>query len=127
MDAEFAMRDELYNSDFCFSRQDLFDKEKNYDYTQKYYAFDCNIGSFCCLAEKENILKIIEIAKKYKLEDIFLNKMFDKISLLKFKINSIEEIKKHYGITGDLPAVFWFYRWYNMDIRGQLLKDYLEL
>lgn len=62
MEKEFAMRDELYNTDFCFPRCDLYNKSKNYDYSQKFYAFDCNIGSFCCYAIRENILRIVKIA-----------------------------------------------------------------
>ena len=94
MDCEFAMRDELYNTDFCFSRHDLYDKEKQYDYSQKFYAFDCNIGSFCCYVDNENIIKIIDIAKKYNLEDIFLGKTFNMLSLLNFKNKSNEELRK---------------------------------
>ena len=128
MNSEFAMRDELYNTDFCFPRYMLYDKEMNYDYTQKFYAFDCNIGTFCCLATKENILKIISIAKKYNLEDLFLEKMFNKMSLLNFKAKSNEELRKEYNVPDDYPIVFWFYRGYNVDIKnGVYLKDYLKL
>ncbi len=128
MDYEFAMSDELYKTDFCFPRYDLYDKEKNYDYSQKFYAFDCNIGTFCCLANKENILKIIGIAKKYNLENLFLEKMFNKISLLNFKTMSNEEFRKENNIHDDYPVVFWFQRGYNHYIKdGVYLKDYLKL
>jgi len=128
MEREFAMKDELYKTDFCFPRYYLYDKEKNYDYSQKFYAFDCNIGTFCCLATTENILKIISIAKKYNLEDLFLGKMFNKMSLLNFKTKSNEELRKENNVPDDYPIVFWFYRGYNLDIKdGVHLKDYLKL
>ncbi len=128
MQQEIQMQEELYNTDFCFPRYKLFDNEKNYDYSQKFYAFDCNIGSFCCYANRENIIKIVEIAKKYNLENIFLGKMFNKTSLLEFKQKSVEEIRIKENIPNDFPVIFWFYRGYNTPIvDGVLLKDYLEL
>lgn len=128
MEQEIEMQEELYKTDFCFPRYKLFDIENNYDYNQKFYAFDCNIGSFCCYAKRENILKIVEIAKKYNLENIFLGKMFNKTSLLNFKQKSIEEIRKEQNISNDIPVIFWFYRGYNIPVvDGVYLKDYLEL
>lgn len=128
MDSEFKMQEELYSTDFCFPRYDLYDKEKNYDYSQKFYAFDCNIGTFCCYANRENILKIIEIAEKYGLENIFLTKMFNKTSLLEFKQKTVDEIRLTQNIPNDFPVVYWFYRGYNVPIKdGVLLKDYLNL
>jgi hypothetical protein len=128
MEQEFAMQKELYNSDFCFPRYDLFDKEKNYDYTQKFYAFDCNIGTFCCYAKIENVLKIIEIAKKYNLESLFLNKSFNKSQLLNFKQTPNEELLKKYNLPNDYPVIFWFLRGYNIPVANEVyLKDYLEL
>ena len=128
MEQEIQMQEELYKTDFCFPRYDLFDKEKNYDYSQKFYAFDCNIGSFCCYANRENIIKIVEIAKKYNLENIFFGKMFNKTSLLNFKQKSVEEIRIKENIPNDFPVVFCFYRGYNTPaVDGVYLKDYLEL
>ena len=127
MDCEFAMRDELYNTDFCFSRQDLYDKEKQYDYSQKFYGFDCNIGSFCCYVDDKNIIKIIDIAKKYNLEDIFLEKTFNMLSFLNFKNKSNEELRKENKIPDDFPVIFWFHRGYNSFIKDPLyLKDYIN-
>lgn len=128
MNSEISMSEELYNTDFCFPRYDLYDKDKNYDYSQKFYGFDCNIGSFCCYANRENILKIILIAKKYELEDIFLSKMFNKNNLLNFKAKSNEQLRKENNIHDDYPVIFWFHRGYNTYIKdGVLLKDYLKL
>jgi hypothetical protein len=128
MNLEFEMREELYNTNFCFSRQDLFDKEKNYDYAKKFYAFDCGIGSFCCYAEKENIIKIIEIAKKYNLEELFLNKAFNKNTLLEFKTKNIHEILKNYNLSDNMPVIFWFSRPYYFDNdKMSYVKDYLQL
>lgn len=125
---ELAMLDELYKTNFCFPRYDLYDTEKNYDYSKKFYAFDCGIGSFCCYAEKENIFKIIDIATKYKLEDIFLEKSFDKTLLLNFKQQNLEEIRKIYNCPNDHPVVFWFKRGYNEYLINSVsLRQYLEL
>ena len=124
MELEFTMQDELYNSDFCFPRYDLYDREKNYDYSQKFYAFDCNIGTFCCYANNENILKIIEV----NLEDLFLNKSFNKQKLLDFKSNTVRVIRIIDEIPENYPVVFWFYRGYDvLGVNEVLLKDYLSL
>jgi len=126
MNCEFAMREELYNTDFCFSRSSLYDHENKYDFTQKFYAFDCNVGSFCCYANRENIYKIINVAKKYNLEDLFLYKSFDKNKLYEFKNNSVDELKKKYDLSDNFPLIFWFSR-RPLFITDVYLKAYLEL
>jgi hypothetical protein len=128
MEQEQMMQEELYKTDFCFPIYNLNDIQKDYDYTQKFYAFDCNIGSFCCYANKENILKIIEIAKKYNLEDLFLNKSFNKMRLLNFKQKTNKEYLKEYNLPENSPVIFWFLRGYNIPIIDAIyLRDYLEL
>jgi hypothetical protein len=128
MENEFAMQVELFKTDFCFSRYDLYDKEKNYDYSQKFYAFDCNIGGFYCYATKENLLKIVDIAKKYNLEDLFLNKTFNKINLLNFKCMTNNDLRQKKGLSDDYPVIFYFLRGcnYSLDYNAKL-KEYLEL
>ena len=110
MNNEFAMREELYNTDFCFPRYKLYDSEHNLDLTQKFYIFDCNVGSFCCYANKENIYKIIDVAKKYKLESLFVYKSFDKNKLFEFKNESLDKLKKKDNLPNDFPVFFWFCR-----------------
>lgn len=124
MEYEFAMRDELYNSDFCFPESYLLSFNNNIDITKKYYGFDCGVGSFCCFANKENIYKILNVAKKYDCQDLFLNKYFNKNSLLKFKSKTIDELRKNDNSNYKFPVIFWFKRSYAIDdIR---LKDYLD-
>lgn len=128
MEKEFAMQDELFKTDFCFSRYDLYDNKKNYDYSQKFYAIDCNIGGFYCYATKENLLKIVDIAKKYNLENLFLNKTFNKINLLNFKCMTNNELRQKKGLPDDSPVIFYFLRGYNYSLdHSANLKDYLEL
>ncbi len=125
MEEQLLMREELYNSDFCFPLHKIFSKN-NIDLTKKIYGFDCNIGSFCCYANKENIYKIINIAKKYELENLFLHSSFDKNELLEFKMKTIEELNKDKLFPNDIPVIFWFLR-SRIREKEVYLKDYLNL
>lgn len=128
MESEYAMKEELYNTDFCFPHSELIFNFQKYDYTQKFYAFDCNVGKFCCYANRENILKIIEIAKKYDLENLFLTKSFNKTRLVEFKQKTNADLLKEQHLSDDYPVIFWFMRGYNSHGKNDVnLKDYLEL
>jgi len=96
MESEFKMREELEATDFVFNRTTLYEKinESDDDYNKKWFLFDCNIGSFCCEATKENIIKIMEIAKKYGHEGIFLFKACRKDELDDFEKKTVEELKE---------------------------------
>ena len=126
MDVEFAMRTELYDSDFCFPNYKLYNSEHDLDLTQKFYGFDCNVGSFCCYADKENIHKIIDVAKKYELEILFLYKSFNKYSLLEFKTKTIDELRKKNDLPTNFPVIFWFNRRPSSKT-DVYLKNYLDL
>jgi hypothetical protein len=125
MDTEFAMREELYSTDFCFPRYDLYNPDYKYDLTQKFYIFDCGVGNFCCYADEENIQKIINVAKKYKLEDLFLNKSFSKNALIEFKNKTVDELRKKENLGEDFPVVFYFRR-NLLFVTDIYLKDYLN-
>jgi hypothetical protein len=108
------MKNELFQSD-CF-----FEKDKLSD-SCKYFVID----DIYCLANKKNIILLVEIAKRHNLQDYILYKNYCRESLEFFERSSCNIVKRHYNLLNNDYVIFTFFTAKNYESLSQL-KDYLD-